>query len=423
MPKWVEWALDAAQWMIGECLSNPIHAGETEATSESSEDIPVPSSVTYRQGISSIGKSSIYYKNVGATEFLDISFSGMVGGDNLFKGALTRSGLGASTIYDFSKVNSASSSIVSWRSGVFSETDREKNYDYDAGTMYAGYMFSSGSCYYIDTSGKQQTATFRPIMISTSQNQIPVYYSATTQVVAVSNVLSYYYSENSFYSNSPEYISNHTLNSVSNNYFNPVNIAVDVVNAYIPSNTNVNVNNYQNYSQYGYYVNNDGDIDIDMNVLAAYLSGTLKAQLEAAYIDFYTRFPEYGVTVNDPDINYYDPFDDGTQDPTEDTSGGQLQPFSIDYDEILGERELESILAESRYILDTTPYEIASIDYNQAVSEPYAILKQNSKLPAEVAGSISKVYSIAEDVIPADIMKVYGFIAFLSVGMWFILRK
>ena len=423
MPGWTSWALDAAEWMIGECLKNPIHAGETEATSESSEGTPSPSSATYQQGVSSIGKSSIYYEKVGATEFLDISFNGMVGGANTFDGTLQRSGLGASTTYKFVKSNVNSNSFISWRSGSFNDSDKKKNYDYDTGTLYAGYTFSAGSCYYKDNSGNQQTATFHPVMISTSQNQIPVYYSTLTQAVAVASVLGYYYSENSFYSNSPEYISNHTLNSVSNNYFNPVNVSVDVVNAYIPAGTNVNVTNYQDYSQYGYYVNNNGDVDIDMNTLAAYLNGTLKAQLEAAYIEFYTRFPEFGVAVTDPDINYYDPFDDGTQDPTEDTSGGQLQPFSIDYDEILGERELESILAESRYILDTTPYEIASIDYNQAVSEPYAILKQNSQLPAEVAGSISKVYSIAEDVIPADIMKVYGFIAFLSVGMWFILRK
>lgn len=223
MPGWTSWALDAAEWMIGECLKNPIHAGETEPTSESSENPPAPNSITYQQGVSSVGKTSIYYKNVGATEFIDISFNGMVGGTNSFEGALQRSGLGASTVYRFDKANTGSNGI-SWSSSTFNNSDPEKNYNYSVGTMWAGFLFSAGTCYYTDASGKQQTAIFHPYMISTSENKIPVYYSTLNQVVAVNSVLGYYYAENSFYSNSPVYISNHTLNSVSNNYFNPVNV-------------------------------------------------------------------------------------------------------------------------------------------------------------------------------------------------------
>ena len=386
--------------MIGECLSNPIHAGETEATSESSENPPAPNSITYQQGVSSVGKTSIYYKNVGATEFIDISFNAMVGGDNSFDGTLQRSGLGASTVYKFDKANAGGNGIT-WSSGTFNNSDLEKNYDYSVGTMWAGFNFSAGTCYYTDASGKQQTANFHPYMISTSENKIPVYYSALNQVVAVSYVLGYYYAENSFYSNSPVYISNHTLNSVSNNYFNPVNVSVDVTNAYIPSNTNVNVNNYQDYSQYGYYVNNNGDVDIDTNTLAAYISNTLKAELQAAYIDFYTRFPEYGVTVTDPDINYYDPFEDGEIDTT--ISGG-----------------VPALWDGETYILETSSY---NVNYPEAVQAPYDSLKQSAQLPATLIQSVGAMISETFAIVPSEYLSCYCFAMLLSIVLWFVFRK
>lgn len=387
--------------MIGECLSNPIHAGETEPTSESSGDSPTPNSIAYQQGVSSVGKTSIYYEKVGATEFLDISFNGMVGGANTFDGTLQRSGLGASTAYKFVKSDVNSNSFISWRSGSFNNSDKKKNYDYDTGTLYAGYIFSAGSCYYKDNSGNQQIATFHPVMISTLQNQIPVYYTSTTTVVNVSSVLGYYYSENSFYSNSPEYISNHTLNSVSNNYFNPVNVSVDVVNAYIPAGTNVNVNNYQDYSQYGYYVNNNGDVDIDTNTLAAYISNTLKAELQAAYIDFYTRFPEYGVTVTDPDINYYDPFEDGEIDTT--ISGG-----------------VPALWDGETYILETSSY---NVNYPEAVQAPYDSLKQSAQLPATLIQSVGAMISETFAIVPSEYLSFYCFAMLLSIVLWFVFRK
>jgi len=402
LPSWLDWALEAAEWMIGECLSNPIHAGETETTEEPEGETNehVPSSATYQQGVSSIGKSSIYYKKAEATEYLDISFNGMVGGSNTFKGTLQRSGLGASTVYQFTKVYNNSNSVT-WSSGTFNNTNPENNYNYSVGTMWAGYRFSASSCYYTDVSGSQQSANFMPYIISTSENQIPVYYSSSTTVAAVNNVLGYYYAENSFYSNSPVYISNHTLNTVSNNYFNSFEIPVSVVNAYIPSNTNINVNNYQNYADYGYYVNNNGDVDIDTNVLAAYLQGVLKAELEAAYKNFYIKFPEPGVTVGDDDIKYINPFEDDEIDTT--SSGG-----------------VPALWDGETYILETSSY---NVNYPEAVQAPYDSLKQSAQLPATLIQSAGGMISEAFSIIPSDFLSFYCFAMLLSIVLWFVFRK
>ena len=402
LPSWLDWALQAAEWMIGECLSNPIHAGETETTEEPEGETNehVPSSATYQQGISSIGKSSIYYKKVDVTEILDISFNAMVGGTNTFGGTLKRTGLGASSEYHFTKAYDGANS-VSWISGTLSDSNLEQNLGYPVNTLYAGFNFSAGSCYYKDDAGEQKQANFRPRILSTSSNQIPVYFSTLNTVVGVGYTLAYSYAENTFYSNSPTYISNHTLNTVSNNYFNSFEIPVSVVNAYIPSNTNINVNNYQNYADYGYYVNNNGDVDIDMNTLAAYLSGTLKAQLEAAYKNFYINFPEPGASVGDDDITYINPFEDDEIDTT--GSGG-----------------VPALWDGETYILETSSY---NVSYPDAVQAPYDALKRSANVPQNYISSANTIISEAFNFIPADLLGIWLTGMLASIVMWFIFRK
>lgn len=128
--------------------------------------------------------------------------------------------------------------------------------------------------------------------------------------------------------------------------------------------------------------------------------------------------PEETISVNDlPDI-------DGNL-PTEETTE-VIEPsyaFSIDYNEILGEREMESIIAETRYVLDTTPYEIESFDYMLEASEPYEVLKNAGTLSDGLIASVGKVYDLADDVVPPEIISLYAFLAFLGVGMWFLLRR
>lgn len=128
---------------------------------------------------------------------------------------------------------------------------------------------------------------------------------------------------------------------------------------------------------------------------------------------------EYNLQNPSETINVDDlpAFDDSTE-PTND-----IQPFSLDYDEILGEEEMESIIAETRYVLDTTPYEIESVDYNQAVSEPYAELKKNAVLDADTKTAISKIYDVAVAMTENDFLPLYAFGAILSIIMWFVFRR
>lgn len=137
--------------------------------------------------------------------------------------------------------------------------------------------------------------------------------------------------------------------------------------------------------------------------------------IRALLVDLYNeQNPEETISINDlPE------FDE--QDNTEPSY--DLQPFSIDYNEILGEREMESIIAETRYILDTTPYEIESFDYMLEASAPYEILKDAGTLSDGLIASVGKVYDLADDVVPPEIISLYAFLAFLGVGMWFLLRR
>lgn len=111
------------------------------------------------------------------------------------------------------------------------------------------------------------------------------------------------------------------------------------------------------------------------------------------------------------------------EEETTEQETGEIQPFSIDYDEILGERELESILAETRYILDTTPYEIESVDYAQAVSEPYEELKRVAVLDADTKTAMSTIYDVSIAMTESQFLPLYAFGAILSVVMWFVFRR
>ena len=134
--------------------------------------------------------------------------------------------------------------------------------------------------------------------------------------------------------------------------------------------------------------------------------------------------PDETITVDDlPDIDGNLPTEEATSETDAIEPSYNIQPFSIDYDEILGEREMESIIAETRYILDTTPYEIESFDYMLEASAPYEILKDAGTLSDGLIASVGKVYDLADDVVPPEIISLYAFLAFLGVGMWFLLRR
>lgn len=385
LPNWIGYAIDAIQFM----LEHPTTSAGAEAT--------------FQNCIASLGKRQIYYSASDVYELLELQLE-FKPDDKEGKAVLERTGLGATTKVRYYTGENTNINLV-W------------------GSSY--YTLKSTINSYSATDNTSGTTQFNVSMDAQTVNELPTYTSPYTSImphtayqVIGSSTNTAHYAENTFYTNNPTYTSNHTI--ISRDTFNICNIV-----APISSNTVININNVNDYTQYGYYVDNDNNIAFDPAVLLAYIQATLAPQLELQYKNTYIDFPEPGSTYGDDDIVYVDPFET-TEEPTED-SNTQIQPFSIDYDEILSERELESILRESQYVLDTTPYEIESSGLEQAVSEPYAVLKQNSKLSSEVAGDIAKVYSITDYVFssPAltDVMKIYGFIAFLSVGMWFILRK
>ena len=101
------------------------------------------------------------------------------------------------------------------------------------------------------------------------------------------------FAENSFYSNNPTYISNHTINATTNNYWNSYNVSVNNTNSYITTGTTINTTNYNDYSQYGYYVDNSGGLSIDDVALNNYIQNTLLAGLLQGYIDAYVNFPKW----------------------------------------------------------------------------------------------------------------------------------
>lgn len=124
--------------------------------------------------------------------------------------------------------------------------------------------------------------------------------------------------------------------------------------------------------------------------------------------------PEETISINDlPE------FDE--QDNTEPSY--DMQPFSIDYNEILGEKEMESIIAETRYVLDTTPYDL-EIDYTEAIQEPYELLKTNAVLDSDTRTAIEKIYDVAFRITDdGSLTSMYAFVAVLSVIMWFVFRR
>lgn len=401
LPQWLDFAKEAAWWMLGECLSHPIHAGEIETTEETNETTDtVPSEATFNAVIASTGKKVIYYKTADLSELLTLSIKTDFD-NNTFSAELIREGLGATTRVKYASTDDTNCTL-GWSTDNY--------YVVPTNCLYGGSDGTNGTCNpYIHMIA--QTINVLPTSEVSATKMLP----HSHQNVIGTKVYQVSYAENTFFTNNSACISNHLL--ISQNTFNTC-----CINSPVYSGTTINAGNIGDFRQYGYDIDVNNNLTFDPDILAAYIEGVLAPQLELVYKNTYTDFPEPGATYGDDDITYINPFGDEEEDPTEGTAG-QIQPFSIDYDEILGEREMESMLAETRYVLDTAPYEIASIDYNQAVSEPYAILKQNGQLPAEIAGTVSNLYSIALSIVPEDMLSVYGFVAFISVGMWFILRR
>lgn len=366
LPIFNNFVVDAIKWMVTECLSNPIHAGEelpdeseTESESETeTEPTPPTTSTEVIPAVAGLGSNLQKYTINGNDlyERIDISFNAKLAGiyaDSDAKAIVTRSGLGATSSYDMTYDASKQSRNINlgWTSGSYTR----ETFSFPTGTMYAGYNLDVYRLEYTNDNNVASSSSFQPKVYNFSVNQLPVISRSGSTVVTLPSILTganAVFAENSFYSNNPTYISNHTINASTNNYWNSYDVTVNN-NSYISSGTTINTTNYNDYSQYGYYVDNSGGLAIDEVALNNYIQNTLLAGLLQGYVDFYTRFPEVGVNVTDTDITYVDPFETDEQDPTETSSGsGTIQ---IDYDEILSEGELESILTQETYEIDTFP--------------------------------------------------------------------
>lgn len=365
LPIFDNFVVDAIKWMITECLSNPIHAGEvlpdeSEAESETeteSETEPTPptTSTDTVSGIAGLGSNLQKYTINGNElyERIDVSMSAKIAAttnwdDYDVKITVTRSGLGASSSSDmeYEPDRQIRAPRVYWSSGSYSSA----TLGFPAGTMYAGYGISVYSMKFTLLNGNESRSGANPKFYNFSVNQLPVITRSGSTVVQLSSIMTgdnvAVFAENSFYSNDPTYVSNHTLNSTTNNYWNSYNVSTTNTNSYITSNTTINTTNYNDYSQYGYYIDNSGSLAIDEDTLNAYIQNTLLAGILQGYINVYSNFPEVGVSVTDEDITYVNPFEDD-EDPTEPETG--TPSISIDYNEILSEGELESILNQETY--------------------------------------------------------------------------
>lgn len=392
LPVFNNFVVDAVKWMITECLSNPIHAGEvlpdeseTESETETETEPTPPTTTTDTvSGIAGLGSNLQKYTINGNElyERIDVAMNAKIAttkdmDDYDVKITVTRSGLGASSSSEMEYEPERQIRVpqVYWRSGSYNT----EKLGFPAGTMYAGYGVSVYSMKSILLNGNETHSGANPKFYNFSVNQLPVITRSGSTVVNLSSIMTgddvAVFAENSFYSNNPTYISNHTINATTNNYWNSYNVSVNNTNSYITTGTTINTTNYNDYSQYGYYVDNSGGLSIDDVALNNYIQNTLLAGLLQGYIDAYVNFPEVGVSVDTPDIQYVNPFDDGDEeDPTETGSGsGTVQ---IDYDEILSEGELESILTQETYDipeLDTSfALETFFIDY-EGITEPTTV--------------------------------------------------
>lgn len=345
LPIFNNFVVDAVKWMITECLSNPIHAGEvlpeeSESDSESEtqqETTPPTTSTEVIPAIAGLGSNLQKYTINGNDlyERIDIAMNAKIAStkeESDMKVTVTRSGLGASSTSDmvYEVDRQIRNLTMGWQSGSYTS----ETYGFPAGTMYAGYVVSAYSMTYTDINNNVQHSGANPKIYNFSVNQLPIISRSGSTVVSLASIMTgnqALFAENSFYSNSPTYISNHTINASTNNYWNSYDVSVNNTNSYISSSTTINTTNYNDYSQYGYYVDNSGNLAIDELILQSYIQNTLLSGILAGYVDFYTRFPEVGVNVTDTDITYVDPFDTG-EEPTQSESSGGTGNITIDAD-------------------------------------------------------------------------------------------
>lgn len=336
---------------------------------------------TFNECIASVGKRLIYYTRADAYETIVCSLKFDMG-TNEGTAGFSRFGFGASSTYAYYTQENSTINL-SWTGG--------------------GFRFSTRM------SSSVGENSVRIHMKGYSMNSIPTFQTTNSNVLAdnstaiVGSSNSYAeYVENTFYTNSPTYESNHVLQYNDNRCFPSCTIL-----APIKAGNVINANNIDIYAPMGYYIDVDNNIQLDPDIFLDYITNTLAPELELIYKQAYRDYPLPDVSIDDPDIDYINPFDDEEDETDElpDTTGGGVYypPWT-----------------EETYILDTSSFDI---DYGSAVQSPYDSLKAGAMLPENISSSVGTVFSQAFALIPPEFMAVYGFILLLSIVMWFIFRR
>lgn len=346
----IDWGLKAAEYM----LANPTMSAGMDST--------------YSEKISSVGKKTITYTKANATELITLSMDIT---PKIKEGQFTVSRTGFGATSTFTVYSSEGSNItVSWEASSYR-------------------VSMSGSVPSLN--GSSSTSKSCGISMSGySVNSLPN--SNTTSTTLLNNTDSAIlgggnsyasYAENTFMTNDRTYNANHYLIYNSNNYWQPCTIL-----APITTGDTINKNNYNDYSMYGYYIDVDGNLSLDPDILAAYIANELLPQLELQYKQAYDHFPEPDATYGDPDIDYTNPFgDDEDEDNLPDTTappggvvgGGGMTPS-----------ELDGVLnGETFYILDMeTGLPPVTLDTLPSVN-----------LPAELSSGVVGVSNFAIDLL------------------------
>lgn len=126
--------------------------------------------------------------------------------------------------------------------------------------------------------------------------------------------------------------------------------------------------------------------------------------------------PEETITTDElPDIDGNLPTEETTIETDAVEPSYDIQPFSIDYDEILGEKELESILKETQYILDTTPVENIDFSFPETLPEV-------SAPDANIVSTVGKVFEMHKNIVPPELVTIWGGLAVFAVLFWWITK-
>lgn len=318
LPNWFDFALDFSKYL----LNNPtMSAGET---------------ATYTSMIGSVAKKRLYYSAADLYETITLELSMMPSKPEDCELHFTRTGFGA-----------ASSWLVTTSgSGNF-------NMSWSA----SGYTVSLKNSFAFNLQIRAYSTNSLPVTTTSSTTLV----SNTSSALLGSTSSIIPYAENTFYTNNSTYWSNHVLVSSSGNYWNGASILSPIL-----SGTKITVNNYNDYSQYGYYLDEGGSLQLDPTILAAYIQNELLPQLELIYKDAYQKFPDIDADVKDEDITYIDPFppdESETLPPDTLPGGGGMSPSELNGETfyILDmETGLPSVRLDSLPEVETFPVEVFS---------------------------------------------------------------